>query len=179
MNKLFWLTSNTLHCCTDISFHHCVKSYYQNSAAVTSTLMAGPNFYQQILAKSITLPLLACILPIVHPGAMCSLGMWCTCTRPFTWCKRKCNSSDQATLFHCSVVQFWCSCAHFWHFWHIWRWIGSAWAPWLVCSYVALLHCVFWHLSILLKSYACPFFLLLTHNFEDNIFTHCLIHPTH
>ena len=28
------------------------------------------------------------------------------------WCKRKCDSSDQASFFHCSVVQFWCSRAH-------------------------------------------------------------------
>ena len=67
--------------------------------------MAGP---KQNVAQSITLPLPACLLPTVHPGVMCSPGKW------RDW-------SDQATVFYCSVVQFWCSCTHCWHFW---RWTG-------------------------------------------------------
>ncbi len=27
----------------------------------------------------------------------------------YTWCKRKWDSSDQVTFFHCSIVQIWCS----------------------------------------------------------------------
>ncbi|KAK3524920.1 hypothetical protein QTP86_011505 [Hemibagrus guttatus] len=42
---------------------------------VTSTWMAGPNVSQQNIAQSITLPPLACLLSIVHPGAMCSPGV--------------------------------------------------------------------------------------------------------
>ena len=41
---------------------------------------------------------------------MCCPGKWRT--PPSTWCKRKCDSSNQTTFFHCSVVQFWCSGAH-------------------------------------------------------------------
>lgn len=40
-----------------------------------------------------------------------------------TWCKRKQDSSDLATFFHCSVFQLWCSHPHCRHFW------------WSVCSY--------------------------------------------
>lgn len=35
-----------------------------------------------------------------------------TCTGSCLWCKRKHDWSDLATFSYCSVVQFWCSCAH-------------------------------------------------------------------
>ena len=35
-------------------------------------------------------------------------------TQPSTWCKRKCDSSNQVTFFHCHVDQFWCSHAYCW-----------------------------------------------------------------
>lgn len=60
--------------------------------------------------------------PIVHPGAVSSSGKWCTCTKPPSWCKRKCNSSEKATLFYCSIVQVSCLCAHCRSFW---QWTGQ------------------------------------------------------
>lgn len=53
---------------------------------------------------------------------------------------RKCDSSEQGTFFHCSVVQFWHSCAHCWSFFtqgHFYMQVGkqtfkhpiSRWAP--------------------------------------------------
>lgn len=53
---------------------------------------------------------------------------------------RKCDSSEQGTFFHCSVVQFWHSCAHCWSFFtqgHFHMQVGkqtfkhpiSRWAP--------------------------------------------------
>ncbi|KAK3545319.1 hypothetical protein QTP70_003737, partial [Hemibagrus guttatus] len=41
---------------------------------VKSTRMAGPKVSQQNIAQSMTLPLPACLLPTVHPGAMFSPG---------------------------------------------------------------------------------------------------------
>ena len=41
---------------------------------VTSTCIAGPKVSQQNIAQSITLPPLACLLPIVHPGARSVAG---------------------------------------------------------------------------------------------------------
>ncbi len=89
-------------------------------------------------------------LHLVHPGAMCSPGKQCTRTRPSTRCKRKHDSLDQATFFHCSVVQFWCSRAHCWRFW---RWTGQHGHPdWSAAmqphTQQSAMHCVFWHLSI-------------------------------
>ena len=86
-----------------------------------STWIARPKVSKQNIAQIITLPLPACPPHIVHPGVMCSPGKWRTSTRLPTWCKRKRDWGDQATFFHCSVVQFWCSCAHCWCFW---RWTG-------------------------------------------------------
>ncbi|XP_058237745.1 uncharacterized protein LOC131347599 [Hemibagrus wyckioides] len=42
---------------------------------VTSIWMAGPKVSQQYTAQSMTLPPPACLLPTVHPGAMCSPGV--------------------------------------------------------------------------------------------------------
>ncbi len=92
---------------------------------VTSTWMAGPKASQQNIAQSFKLPPPACLLPVVHPGAMGSPGKRCTCTQTSTWCKRKRDSSDQASFFH-----YRCPCV-----------FGggqrSAWAPWLVCGYAS------------------------------------------
>lgn len=41
---------------------------------MTYTWMTEPKVSLQIIAQSITLPLLAYLLPMVHPGAMCSQG---------------------------------------------------------------------------------------------------------
>ena len=73
----------------------------------------GQNQSQQNIAQSITLPPTS--MPSSHSAscAMCSPGKQHTSTRPSTWCKRKRESSDRANFFHCSVVQFWCSQAHF------------------------------------------------------------------
>ncbi|KAK3565928.1 hypothetical protein QTP86_021445, partial [Hemibagrus guttatus] len=38
----------------------------------SNTWMAGPQDSQQNIAQSMTLPLLACLFSIVHPGSMCS-----------------------------------------------------------------------------------------------------------
>jgi len=81
---------------------------------------------------------------------MCSPGKRRTRTRSSTWCKRKCDSSDQATFFHCSVVQFWCSRAHCWP---LWRWTGVSMGTLTglrLCNPIRnkLMNCVFWHLSI-------------------------------
>ncbi|ROI15141.1 PIH1 domain-containing protein 1 [Anabarilius grahami] len=46
---------------------------------VTSTWMAGPKVSKQNIAQSITLPLPDCLLPIFHPGAMCSPVLMLTC----------------------------------------------------------------------------------------------------
>jgi len=86
----------------------CQNSPDPSRHGLRSTWMAGPKVSQQNIAQSITLPPPACLLPIVRPGAMCSPGKWHTRTRPSTWCKREYDSSDHATFFHCSVVQFWC-----------------------------------------------------------------------
>lgn len=66
--------------------------------------MAGTNISHQNIIRSITLPQLACLRPIMHPGARSSPGKQLTCT----WRKRKHNSSDQTIVFHSSMVQFWC-----------------------------------------------------------------------
>ncbi|KAK3560805.1 hypothetical protein QTP86_019505, partial [Hemibagrus guttatus] len=42
---------------------------------VTSTWTAGPKVSQQNIDQSMTLPPPARLLPIVHPGAMCSPGV--------------------------------------------------------------------------------------------------------
>ena len=65
---------------------------------------------------NITLPPPAFHLPIVHLGAMCFPDEQHTRTQPSMWCKRKHDSSDQATFFHFSVVQILCSRAHCWYF---------------------------------------------------------------
>lgn len=44
-----------------------------------------------------------------------------------TWCKKKDDSTYQATFFHCSLVQYWWSHAH----------VRSAWALWLLRGYTA------------------------------------------
>ncbi len=50
--------------------------------------------------------------PLVNPAAITSPGKQCTWTQKATRSKRKCDSSDQTTSFHCSVVQFWHSHAY-------------------------------------------------------------------
>lgn len=45
-------------------------------------------------------------------------------TQTSRWCKRKRDSSEQDTFFHCSVIQFSCWHAHCWSFW--WLAWGSA-----------------------------------------------------
>lgn len=38
-----------------------------------------------------------------------------THTQSFTWCKRKCHSSEHATFFYCFITQLWYSHAQFKH----------------------------------------------------------------
>lgn len=93
---------------------------------------------QQSLAQSITLPMPACLFSIVHPGALCSPGKLRERTPP-------------ATVFHCFVVQFWCSHAYSWHFW--W-WTGVIMDTHTRMQYAAMqphtqqtsVRCVFWQL---------------------------------
>lgn len=47
----------------------------------TSTLTPGPKVSQKHIHQSIALPLQACLLFLVRPGAISSLGDQCTCTR--------------------------------------------------------------------------------------------------
>ena len=79
---------------------------------VTSTWMAGPkvplaehcpkHHTASVGFRSSQYILVPCV----------SQGKLRTRSQPSIWCKRKHDSSDQATFFHCSVVQFWCSHAH-------------------------------------------------------------------
>ncbi len=80
------------------------------------TWMSVPRVCQLNIAQSITLLLSACFLHKVHPAAISSPSKWRTHTHPSKWFKRRHDSSDQATFFHCSIVQFWRSCAHSRHF---------------------------------------------------------------
>ena len=97
--------------------------------------MAEPRVSQQNIAQSITLPQPACLLHIVHPGAMCSPGK-----RHTYWPGHPRDSSDQATFFYFSVVQFWCSLPH---------------PDWSLAiqphMQQTVIHCVLWHLSIRTK----------------------------
>lgn len=71
------------------------------------------------------------------PAGLPSSGKCCKQTRPSKW--------RPGHLL--PLLQFWCSHVHCWCFQ---QWTGSAWAPWLVCSYAALYSmtlCAFWHLS--------------------------------
>ena len=63
---------------------------------------------------------------------MCSPVKRRTHTRPSIWWKRKRDSSDQVTFFHCSVSS---SDAHVPIVGTIGSGQGSAGAPWLVCGY--------------------------------------------
>lgn len=96
--------------CTAIREYHCpeemhlVCSNVYAGVHITSTGIPGPKTSQQNIAQSTTLPLSACLLPIVHPGAITSPGQQCTGTQLSTWCKRKHNSSDQPTFFYHSMV---------------------------------------------------------------------------
>lgn len=56
-------------------FHERVNVFkYVVHVQTKSTWMVGPRVSQQNIGQSITLPPLAGLLPIVHPGAMCSPG---------------------------------------------------------------------------------------------------------
>ncbi len=73
-------------------------------------------------------------LPSSHSAshAISSLGKWCTYTQPSIKYKRKHDSSNQATFFNCSMVQYWLSLA-------IAAFSGrqgSSWTLWLISSYV-------------------------------------------
>lgn len=68
----------------------------------------------------------------MHPAVISSPGKWLTRTRPSTWSKRKHDSSDQAILSLCSIVQLWQSCDTFS------GGQGSSRALCLVCSYIAI-----------------------------------------
>lgn len=71
------------------------------------------------MALHITWPPLACLLLIVQPGAILSqVNNTHTHTWPSTRCRGKYPLSQQTTLFHCLMVQLWCShsrCRCFWH----------------------------------------------------------------
>ena len=93
----------------------------------------------------------ACLLPIVHPGAMCCSGKQRTRTWPCRWCKRKCDLSDRPPSF---IAPWSSSDAHLLIVGTFGSGQGSAWTPWLVCGFAAPYttncnaHCVFWHLCI-------------------------------
>lgn len=53
--------------------------------------MPGPKISKLIIVQMIRLALLACRLPIIHPGAISLLGKWHSKTQPSTWCKEKKN----------------------------------------------------------------------------------------
>ena len=59
--------------------------------------MVGSKVLQQNIVQRITLPALACLRPMMHPGTISSTGNRHTCTQPSTWCKRRRNVSDQAS----------------------------------------------------------------------------------
>lgn len=92
-------------------------------------MKARPKVSPQDTVQSITVPLSVCLLPIVHPGGISSLGN-ATHTSNHTYDEQA--SSGQATFLHCSVIQFWCSQSHCRQCNQ--QWTGSAWARWPVCS---------------------------------------------
>lgn len=97
--------------------------------------------FQQVLPENLTLPSLACLLPIMHPGARFPRQIMHMHAEQGAW---KHNSSDQAAFFHCSMVQSWCSCSHCHFEWCTGFSIGTL--SGLQLAYTA--NWLFWHLSI-------------------------------
>ena len=115
---------------------------------VTSTWMARHKVSQQNIAQSITLPEPACILPLVHPCAMCSLGKRHIRTQPFTRCIRKTCPGHLLTCHNGLVLMLTCPLLALLA---VDR--GQRGHPdWCVAmqphTQQTAMHCVFWHLSI-------------------------------
>ncbi len=90
---------------------------------------AGPKVSQKNIAQSITLPLQACFLPIVHPTAISSPVKRITHNRPSTW---PTENMIHQTRQPSSMLQFQCLLSHGRQYW---QWTGFIVGTLIIGSY--------------------------------------------